>query len=154
MNFKSVVVNLNRALSARNVEVKMVLSAERDQYPRHHSGYGGTAFVYLNSPDDAKKTMEALRGIDGVEEVLTRAEASRKYRLNPHRIGDIWVTAKRDVVFGDSTKERETLTKAYRSHGSAHELDIPCFIYRFAGKLPGPDELATNVDICRFLYRS
>lgn len=154
MNFKSVVVNLNRALSARDVGVKMVISAERDQYPRHHSGYGGTAFVYLNGPDDAMKTMEALRGIDGVEEVLTRAEASRKYRLNPHRIGDVWVTAKRDVVFGDSPKEREVLAKAYRSHGSAHELDIPCFIYRYAGKLPDPGQLTTNVDVCRFLYRS
>jgi hypothetical protein len=31
---------------------------------------------------------------------LTRAEAARKYRLNPHRIGDVWVTAAKDVVFG------------------------------------------------------
>jgi hypothetical protein len=31
---------------------------------------------------------KALRQVEGVEEMLTRAEAARKYRLNPHRIGD------------------------------------------------------------------
>ena len=84
---------------------------------------------------------------------LTRAEAARKYRLNPHRIGDVWVTAAKDVVFGHSAKERETLPKGYRAHGSAHELDIPCVIYRYAGKLPGPADLRTNVDVCKFLYQ-
>jgi hypothetical protein len=69
-----------------------------------------------------------------------------------HRIGDLWLTAVRDVVFGHSTEEREKLPKDYRSHCSSHELDIPCFIHRYAGKLPDPGEIATNVDVCKFLY--
>jgi hypothetical protein len=58
------------------------------------------------------------------------------------------------VVFGHSAPEREALPKGYRAHGSAHELDIPCCIYRYAGKLPDPAEVRTNVDVCKFLYRT
>ena len=63
------------------------------------------------------------------------------------------MTAKPRVVFGHSAKEREELPKDYRSHGSAYELDIPCFIYRFAGKLPDPAEVIKNVDVCGFLFK-
>jgi phosphonoacetate hydrolase len=154
MNFKTTVVNLNKALPARGVEVKLAVSAERDQYPRHHSGYGGTAFLYLNAPGDAEKVVKTLREIEGVEEILTRTEAAKKYRLNPHRIGDLWVSATKHVVFGHSATERESLPKGYRSHGSAYELDIPCVIYRYGGKLPDPDEIKTNVDVCKGLYVS
>jgi phosphonoacetate hydrolase len=153
LNAKATVVNLNKTLPAKGVDVKIVMSAERDQYPRHHSGYGGTAFVYLKAASDVDKTIRVLSEVPGVEEVLTRSEAAKKYRLNPHRIGDLWVTASKDLVFGHSATEREALPKEYRSHGSAHELDIPCFIYRYAGKLPDPAEVTTSVDVCKFLYR-
>ncbi|HZY87200.1 MAG TPA: alkaline phosphatase family protein [Gemmataceae bacterium] len=153
MNAKATVLNLGKALARRGVEVKIALSTERDQYPRHHGGHGGTAFVYLRSAADVGKAVRALRKLEGVEEVLPRDEAARKYRLNPHRMGDVWATAVKDVVFGHSAQEREALPKGYRAHGSAHELDVPCVIYRYAGKLPGPDDVRTNVDVCKFLYR-
>ena len=129
------------------------MSTERDQYPRHHGGHGGTAFIYLRSPTDVGKAIQALRKLEGVEEVLTRDEAAKKYRLNPHRMGDVWVTAMKDVVFGHSTKERVKLPKDYRSHGSAHEQEIPCFIYRYATKLPIADGIGSNVDLGKLLYR-
>ena len=153
LNSKSTVINLNKTLQRKGVEFKIVMSAERDQYPKHHSGFGGTAFVYLKSPADADKAIHALRDMPEIEEILTREEAAAKYRLNPHRIGDLWLTAVKDVVFGHSKEERETLAADYRSHGSAHERDIPCFIYRHDGKLPDADQITTNVDVCRFLYR-
>jgi phosphonoacetate hydrolase len=154
MNFKRTVIDLNKALPARGAAVKFAMSAERDQYPRHHSGHGGTAFLYLSAPGDADRVTRALEKIEGVEEVLSRSEAAKKYRLNPHRIGDLWVTAKPGVVFGHSAKEQEDLPRTYRSHGSAHELDIPCIIYRYAAALSAPVEVTTNVDVCRFLFRS
>ena len=154
MNSKSTVLNLNKTLSKNGIPVKTVMSAERDQYPRHHSGFGGTAFIYLRSPTDVDKVIKVLRDVEGIEEILLRDEAARKYKLNPNRIGDLWITATRDVVFGHSSEEREKLPLDYRSHGSSHELDIPCFIYRSAGRLPAKGEIATNVDICKFLYRS
>jgi hypothetical protein len=49
-----------------------------------------------------------VRQVDGVEEVLSRADAAAKYRVNPHRIGDLWVTACKDVVFGHLASERES----------------------------------------------
>jgi phosphonoacetate hydrolase len=153
MNAKVTVLNLGKALAGRGVEVKVALSTERDQYPRHHGGHGGTAFVYLTDPASTGKAVRALGKVEGVEEVLTRGEAARKHRLNPHRVGDVWVTAAKDVVLGHSAKEREALPKGYRAHGSAHELDIPCVIYRYAGKLPDPADIRTNVDVCSSLYR-
>jgi hypothetical protein len=72
----------------------------------------------------------------------------------PHCIGDLWVTAAKGVVFGPAAEERQSLPKGYRSHGSAHERDIPCIIYRYSGPLPDPAEVTTNVDTCRFLYRA
>lgn len=152
MNFKSSVVNLGKALASRGVDVKVAMSVERDQYPRHHGGHGGTAFIYLKDPGDVAKTIQTLGQIDGVEEALPREQAAKKYRLNPHRIGDVWVTATKRVVFGQSAQEREDLPKTYRSHGSAHELDIPCFIYRYREKLADTD-VQTNVDVCKSLYR-
>jgi phosphonoacetate hydrolase len=154
MNFKATVINLNKALSARGTAVKFAMSSERDQYPRHHSGYGGTAFLYLNTPRDMDKVARELRQIEGVEEVLSRSEAAKKYRLNPHRIDDLWVTARKGVVFGHSTNERNDLPRTYRSHGSAHELDIPCIIYRYRDKLPARADMTTNVDVCRCLFRA
>ena len=85
---------------------------------------------------------------------MTREEAANKYKLNPHRIGDLWLTATKEVVFGHSNEERESLPKSYRSHGSAHELDIPCIIYRFGGVLPHANAIATNVDVCKVLYQA
>jgi phosphonoacetate hydrolase len=153
LNAKSTVLNLNKTLAAKGAGVKIVMSAERDQYPKHHSGFGGTAFVYLNAPGDADRVIRVLRDVREIEEILTREEAARKYKLNPHRIGDLWLTAVKDVVFGHAAEEREQLARDYRSHGSSHELDIPCFIHRYAGKLPDPAEVTTNVDVCKFLYR-
>jgi phosphonoacetate hydrolase len=153
MNSKTTVLNLNKTLSRKGAEVKIVMSAERDQYLKHHSGFGGTAFVYLKFPADSDKVIKVLRDVPEIEELLPRADAARKYKLNPHRIGDLWLTAVKDAVFGHSTEEREKLPRDYRSHGSSHELDIPCFIHRYAGKLPDPSEIKTNVDVCKFLYR-
>ena len=153
LNSKSTVINLNKTMSRKGVEIQIAMSAERDQYPKHHGGFGGTAFVYLKSPNDTDKVIRALSDVDEIEEILTRDEAARKYRLNPFRIGDSWVTAKKDIVFGHSKEERETLAPDYRSHGSSHELDIPGFIYRYNGKLPNEDEIVTNVDLCKMLYR-
>ncbi len=154
LNSKSTVLNLNKTLARKEIDIKIAMSAERDQYPKHHGGFGGTAFVYLKSPNDTDRVIRALRDVEGIEEILTREEAAKKYKLNPYRIGDLWVTAVKDVVFGHSKEEREKLAPDYRSHGSAHELDIPGFIYRYAGKLPHESEITTNVDLCKFLYRS
>jgi len=153
MNAKTAALNIGKALAGRGIKVKVAMSTERDQYPRHHGGYGGSAFIYLSDPRDIGKAIRALARMEGVEEVLTQEEATKKYRLNPHRIGDVWVTAMKRVVFGHADEVSQELPKGYRSHGSAHELDIPCFIYRYAGKLPDPTEVKTNVDVCSFLYQ-
>lgn len=85
--------------------------------------------------------------------VWKRLLRNLEHAYAPHRIGDLWLTAIKDVVFGHSMEEREQLAIDYRSHGSAHEQDILCFIFRHDGKLPDATEINTNVDVCKFLYK-
>src|SRR5262249_29803002 len=72
LNSKSTVLNLNRTLPKSGIDVQFVMSAERDQYPKHHSGFGGTAYVYLKSTDDTDRAIKVLRDIKEIEEILTR----------------------------------------------------------------------------------
>ena len=45
----------------------MAVSAERDKYVKHHRGFGGVSYVYLNSKNDlvtVKKLIEGLKGLN------------------------------------------------------------------------------------------
>ena len=136
MNAKTTVVNLNKVLAERGAPVRIAMSAERDQYPRHHGGYGGTAFVYLNDAKDRDKVIRALKEIDGVEDILTRDEAAKRHRLNPHRIGDLWVTATKRVVSATRQRNARSCRRTTARTVRHTSKDIPCFVYRYAGNSP------------------
>ena len=53
MNAKTRCWDLARACKNRGLELRFALSAERDKYVKHHRTFGGTAWVWLKSPDDA-----------------------------------------------------------------------------------------------------
>jgi hypothetical protein len=60
------------------------------------------------------------------------------------------------IADGTLNKEhaKDKLTKlAGQEAALKEELDIPCVIHRYAGKLPDPADVRTNVDVCKFLYR-
>src|SRR6202044_1383366 len=91
MNAKDLVYDLNQALANRDRPVRLALSAEKDRYVRHHRTFGGTAWVWLNRAADEDAVTLALRGLSGVETVLTRDAAAEKFHLHPGRIGDLAV---------------------------------------------------------------
>ena len=62
--------------------------------------------------------------LPGVEQVLTREEAAKKFRSMPSRIGEIVAVGDRDTVFGDLNTESEDLPPEYRSHGGF--VGSPC----------------------------
>lgn len=128
MNHKTRAWDLDKACAARGVPLRLAISAERDRYPKHHLGLGGIAWVYLKSPADEKRVRDAIGKLEGVEQVLGRAEAAKAFDLMPERIGDLVVTGNRDTVFGNLDHETETLDAAYRSHGSAYETNVPLVI--------------------------
>ena len=152
MHHKEQCWDLAKACRNRQVAVRVAISAERDRYLKHHQGFGGTSWVYLQHRADADRVAAVLLQLTGVEQVLSRAEAAREYHLMPDRIGDLAVFGDRDTVFGDLEEETEALPTSYRSHGSRHELDVPPFVYNAAGA-PGREFFANNLDLARWLYR-
>jgi phosphonoacetate hydrolase len=152
MNYKRRCWDLARACAGRGRPVRFALSAERDRYVKHHRTFGGTAWVWLNRPDDAPEVSGILRTLKGVEAVLPRAEAARRFRLMPERIGELMVLGDRDTVFGETATECEELEPTYRSHGSLHELDVPLVVYNNTGALPTAGEFQVNLDLTRGLY--
>ena len=47
------------------------------------------------------RVAKVLTGLEGVEAVLTRSEAAKRYHLMASRIGDLVVLGDRDTVFGE-----------------------------------------------------
>lgn len=152
VNHKDECVDIERSLQKQNVKVKMAISAERDKYLKHHRGFGGTSYVYLNSDSDEQKVKEALLKIKGVKTVLTKKEACKKYHLMPERVGDLVVLADALTVFGNlEEKERETLPATYRTHGSEYELKVPVIMYN-APKRPADAYFKFNKDLIAWLF--
>ena len=115
MNFKSRCWDLEKALQERGVPVRIAISAERDRYIRHHQGMGGTAWVHLRAPQDEARVGALLGQLDGVERVLTRAEAAREFKLMASRLGDLVVLGDRGTVFGNLETSMEVMPKDFRT---------------------------------------
>src|SRR5579862_569002 len=128
MNHKSRAWDLEKACAARGHAIRIAISVDRDKYLKHHRGYGGVAWVYCNKPAEIDAVAKTILTLDGVESVLTRSEAARRYHLMPTRIGDLIVLGDRDTVFGELDSESEPLPPAYRAHGSLHEMQVPLVI--------------------------
>jgi phosphonoacetate hydrolase len=120
---------------------------------KHHRTFGGTAWVWLKSPEDAARAAQIIRQLKGVEAVIPRAEAARRFHLMPERIGELVVLGDKETVFGETEAELEELPPGFRTHGSLHETAIPLIIYNALGSLPGADQLRYNFDMTRTLFR-
>jgi phosphonoacetate hydrolase len=146
MNDKTRCWDLAKACANRGAPVRFALSAERDRYVRHHRTFGGTAWVWLHDPTDVDAVANTISGLPGVEHVLGRDEAARRYRLLPERIGDLVVLGDHTTVFGElDGEEMEPLEDGYRSHGSLHERTVPLITYNTA--LPEPDSREYNAEL-------
>jgi phosphonoacetate hydrolase len=152
MNHKTHAYDLDKTMAAAGIPIRISISAERDRYFKHHLGLGGTAWIYLNHPEDQEKVKKALLGLPGVESVLTRDEAVATFSLYGARIGDLCVFGDRNTVFGQIEQATSDLPATYRSHGSMHELDIPLFVFN-AANTPSEAYFQHNVDLTRWLYR-
>jgi phosphonoacetate hydrolase len=151
VNHKSRCIDLQKALKLQNVNIKLALSPEKDKYIKHHRGFGGASYVYLNSPADITTVKAALQKMPGVENILTCAEAAKKYHLPPNRIGDLVVLGDSTTVFGDLENEAiEQLPDTYRSHGSVYEISVPLIILN-APKHPPSSFFNYNKDLATWL---
>ena len=105
-----------------------------DPYVVHHGALGSFATVYVDA--DVRKKISELKGI---EVVLTREEAAKRFELPPDRIGDLVVVSTRHVVIGTSKAKHDLsgLTEPLRSHGGISEQKVPLVFNRKLKGLPG-----------------
>jgi phosphonoacetate hydrolase len=152
LNHKTRAWDLDKACRKRGgLTLRASISAEKDRYPKHHRGLGGTAWVYLNSLNDSRRATEVILGLEGVEDVLTRIGAARQFDLMPSRIGDLVVLGDRDTVFGELASETEPMASDYRTHGSMHEAVVPLFVHN-AESPPEAASLRFNYDVAKHLF--
>ena len=102
-----------------------------DPYVVHHGALGSFATVYL--PRDVVADVTArLRALPGMEVVLGRDEAARRFELPADRIGDIVAVSERSVVLGTARARHDLsqLELPLRSHGGISEQRVPLVINR------------------------
>jgi len=151
MNHKSRCWDLEKVCAQHGIPIRISISVDRDRYLRHHRGYGGVAWVYCKASKDIDSVANVLTSLDGVEAVLTRSEAAKRFHLMASRIGDLVVLGDRDTVFGELDAPFEPLRAEYRAHGSLHEMDVPLVIYNADHSLKAQD-FTCNRDLARWLY--
>lgn len=126
MNAKQVAVNPARVLSESGIGARVV-AAIADKHKLHHKDLGGSLYVDVDKAEQLHEARQALANEPGIEAVLSRAEACRRFRLMPERTGDLFVLADRDTALGDIPRRRVTVK--VRTHGSLHETQIPLLAY-------------------------
>src|SRR5262249_41884478 len=136
----------------RGLTLRAAISAERDAYLQHHGGFGGTAWVYLAKPADEMRAVDMLTTLPGVESVLSRGEAARRFHLMPSRIRQLAGLRDATTVFGElDGEETRALPANYRSHGSLHEAQTPLVLHNAHGAPPA-SYFSRNHDLVRWLY--
>ena len=100
-----------------------------DPYVVHHGALGSFATVYVADTAGAR---DALLALPGVELVLGREEAARRFELAADRIGDLVVVADHLTVLGTSAARHDLsgLTVPLRSHGGLSEQKVPLLFNR------------------------
>jgi phosphonoacetate hydrolase len=103
-----------------------------DPYVVHHGALGSFATVYLPDGPDRHPVAARVAALEGVEVVLDRDEAARRFELPADRIGDLVVISTRHVVIGTSRWRHDLsgLDEPLRSHGGLTEQRVPLILNR------------------------
>ncbi len=151
MNSKRRCYDLNKHMPEQDCPIYFAMSAERDPYIKHHRSFGGTAYVWLNQPEDLSRAIAVLAATEGVEGVYERQEAAEMFHLHPKRIGDLMVVGDAETVFGPMESAYEDLPPTHRNHGSRHELAVPLVASGPRVDLSAWDQCTSNKDLVRLL---
>jgi len=138
---KTVAVDLAQILREQGI-ISEVIPIIKDKYVVHHGNLGGAAYIYLDEKD-IDEAVKILRECEAVEEVWLQADAAEEFQLYKERIGDIFVLADRDSVFGAVAQ-----TVSLRSHGSRYESEVPIIGYG----LKPPKQWENNFEITQIEF--
>jgi phosphonoacetate hydrolase len=119
-----------------------------DPYVVHHGALGSFATVYLPEDAEAERLRERVAGLAGMEVVLGRDAACRRFELPPDRVGDLVAVSERHVVIGTSAARHDLsgLDAPLRSHGGITEQTVPLLLNRPTAGVPS-DRRLRNFDI-------
>jgi phosphonoacetate hydrolase len=119
-----------------------------DPYVVHHGALGSFATVYLPLGADVAVVAGRLAALPGMEAVLERGEACRRFELPPDRMGDLVVVSRRHVVVGTAAARHDLsgLDAPLRSHGGLSEQQVPLLVNRRLTAAPAPDARLRNFD--------
>ncbi|MBI4635631.1 MAG: phosphonoacetate hydrolase [Candidatus Rokubacteria bacterium] len=120
---------LDRWLSPGEARVILPIT---DPYVVHHGALGSFATVYLEGRAPASDIGARIGGLPGIELVLEREPACRRFELPPDRTGDLVIVADRQTVLGTSVARHDLsgLTAPLRSHGGLAEQRVPLILSR------------------------
>lgn len=112
-----------------------------DPYVVHHGALGSFATVYLFGAPVAD-VIATIRKQPGIDLVLGRTEACRRFELPEDRMGDIVAISggpSHTRVIGTSASRHDLsgLTEPLRSHGGLSEQDVPVLVNRKTAGLSG-----------------
>lgn len=130
---------LDAALGAGKARVILPIT---DPYVAHHGALGSYATIYLSGvPNDA--AARAISSMEGVDKLLSKAEACMAFDLPQDRVGDLVVISggpQASKVIGTSRSKHDLsgLDAPLRSHGGLTEQEIPVICNRKLRNLPAP----------------
>ena len=102
-----------------------------DPYVVHHGALGSFATVYLDkSTNQLAEIARVLQSIQGIEVVLTREEAAKRFELPADRLGDLVIVSERFTVLGSEASRHDLtgLDAPLRSHGGISEQQVPLIL--------------------------
>lgn len=104
-----------------------------DAFVGHHGSLGGFVRVHVFNGTDINEVIDCIRPIEGIEEVLGRAEASERFDLPIDVEADAVVIAGENYAVGMGRTDHDLagLNGArLRTHGGLSERDVPFVISR------------------------
>ena len=104
-----------------------------DPYVVHHGALGSFATIYLEAAQ-CEAVHARLAALEGIEQVLTNAQACARFELPPDRMGDLVVVSGKHVVLGTGAARHDLsgLDAPLRSHGGLSEQTVPLLFSRRA----------------------
>jgi phosphonoacetate hydrolase len=144
MNPKSRAIDPERLLALHGISTRAV-PAIADKHKIHHKDLGGSLYLDLGNLQDLPQAHQILAAEPGIEAVLTRAEAARRFRLLPERTGDLFLLADKITALGALDQVRRPVQ--VRTHGSLHEAQVPLLVY--GRKWSGPLEFSVDLTTTR-----
>ncbi len=145
---KSVALDPGRILTQEGIPADAI-PIIKDRYVAHHGNLGGAAYIFLKDSKSIDSAVQILKKTSGIEEVYTAEDAARIFHLHPDRIGDVFVLADKDTVFGELEVTSEPIS--VRSHGSRHESYVPIIGYNSPWSA---SDFEYNLDVGRLFLES